>query len=101
MAPLKPFPLPPTNEPTFEVIEFEGSSEKEVNPYTSFVNHLYVYPLNLNFDTQKVFARARNIACLVELRDSDNEEARSLQVRVFDISQYLIIRTTVVILKGF
>nr|CAH7754240.1 unnamed protein product [Callosobruchus chinensis] len=79
LAPLKPFPVPPAAEPTVEVTEFEGLSEKDVNPYTIFVNHLYVYPLLLNFDSQKNFTRARNIACLVELRDSDNEEAKGLQ----------------------
>ncbi|CAG9771792.1 unnamed protein product [Ceutorhynchus assimilis] len=78
MALLKPFPLPPTNEPTFEITEFEGQSEKDVHPYTTFVNHLYVYPLSLNFDTQKIFTRARNIACVVEVRDSDNEEAKGI-----------------------
>ncbi|RZC34337.1 dedicator of cytokinesis protein 9 [Asbolus verrucosus] len=79
LVPLKPFPVPPSTDPTLEITEFEASSEKDVHPYTTFVNHLYVYPLNLNFDTQKMFARARNIACIVELRDSDNEEARGLQ----------------------
>lgn len=81
LAPLKPFPLPPTNRPTFEIAEFEGLSEKDVHPYTTFVNHMYVYPQSLNFDTQKIFTRARNIACVVEVRDSDNEEARGLPVR--------------------
>lgn len=80
LVPLKPFPLPPTNEPTFEILEFESLSEKEVHPYTTFLNHLYVYPLSLNFDTQKVFTRARNIACVVELRDSDNDEAKGIPV---------------------
>ncbi|ERL87077.1 hypothetical protein D910_04478 [Dendroctonus ponderosae] len=78
LAPLKPFPLPPTNQPTFEITEFEGQSEKDVHPYTTFVNHMYVYPHSLNFDTQKIFTRARNIACVVEVRDSDNEEAQGL-----------------------
>ncbi|XP_028129258.2 dedicator of cytokinesis protein 9 [Diabrotica virgifera virgifera] len=78
LSPLKPFPLPPTSEPTIELAELEGLSDKDINPYTTFLNHLYVYPLNLNFDTQKTFARARNIACVIELRDSDNEEAKGL-----------------------
>ncbi|XP_056646243.1 dedicator of cytokinesis protein 9 isoform X1 [Diorhabda sublineata] len=79
LAPLKPFPLPPTNEPTIEVAELEGLSDKDINPYTTVINHLYVYPLSLNFDMQKTFARARNIACVIELRDSDHEEAKALQ----------------------
>lgn len=80
LAPLKPFPVPPTSDPTIEITEFEGSSEKEVHPYTTFVNHLYVYPFCLNFDTQKTFTRARNIACVIEVRNSDNEEAQGIQV---------------------
>ncbi|CAH0557569.1 unnamed protein product [Brassicogethes aeneus] len=79
LLPLKPFPLPPTHEPSIEIMEFEGNSEKEIHPYSTFVNHLYVYPQSLNFDTQKTFTRARNIACVIELRDSDNEEAKGLQ----------------------
>ncbi|KAH0567488.1 dedicator of cytokinesis protein 9 isoform X3 [Cotesia glomerata] len=79
LAPLKPFPLPPASNPTFEVSEFESSSEKDVHPYTTYVNHLYIYPQILNFDTQKIFTRARNIACIVELRDDDNENAKPLR----------------------
>lgn len=84
LAPLKPFPLPPTSEPTLELAELEGLSDKDINPYTTFTNHLYVYPLNLNFDMQKTFARARNIACVIEVRDSDNEEAKGLQVMKYN-----------------
>ncbi|XP_043275620.1 dedicator of cytokinesis protein 9 isoform X2 [Venturia canescens] len=79
LIPLKPFPLPPIARPTIEVAEFEGSSEKDVHPYTTYVNHLYVYPQTLNFDTQKIFSRARNIACIVELRDDDGEDAQPLR----------------------
>ncbi|XP_023704534.1 dedicator of cytokinesis protein 9 isoform X3 [Cryptotermes secundus] len=78
LSPLKPFPMPPTNEPTIEVMEFEGTTEKDVHPYTTFLNHLYVYPQSLAFDTQKTFTRARNIACIVELMDSDAEGAHPL-----------------------
>lgn len=83
LSPLKPFPLPPVNEPTIEVMEFEGTSEKDVHPYTTFLNHLYVYPQSLSFDTQRSFTRARNIACIVELRDSDSEGAQPLCVSVY------------------
>ncbi|GJQ82839.1 hypothetical protein Trydic_g13541 [Trypoxylus dichotomus] len=79
LVPLKPFPVPPTNDVTIEVAEFGKSCDKDVHPYATFVNHLYVYPQALNFDTQKVFTRARNIACVVELRDSDDENAAGLQ----------------------
>ncbi|XP_012262836.2 dedicator of cytokinesis protein 9 isoform X6 [Athalia rosae] len=79
LVPLKPFAMPPVAEPTLEIAEFEGLSEREVHPYTTFVNHLYVYPQTLCFDTQKIFTRARNIACIVELRDSDNEDAQPIR----------------------
>ncbi|XP_018332779.1 dedicator of cytokinesis protein 9 [Agrilus planipennis] len=79
LTPLKPFPIPPICEPTIEVTEFEGSSERDVHPYVTFVNHLFVYPHCLSFDTQKVFTRARNIACVVEIRDSDEDGAKPIQ----------------------
>lgn len=82
LAPLKPFPIPPTAEPTIEIAEFESTSEKDVYPYTTYINHLYVYPQTLCFDSQKMFTRARNIACIVELRDDDGENVKPLRVRV-------------------
>lgn len=83
LVPLKPFPSPPTADPTLEITEFVSTSEQHLNPYASFVNHLYVYPLHLNYDSQKVFSRARNLAVLVELRDSDTAEAKSIEVRLY------------------
>lgn len=80
LAPLKQFPVPPPSDPTLEITEFEGSSEKDVHPYTTFLNHLYVYPLSLNFDTQKMFTRARNIACAIEVKDSDTVDSKPIQV---------------------
>lgn len=81
LMPLKPFPIPPVNDCTREVCEMEDTGpERDVNPYTSFIHHLYVYPQSLNFDNQKTFARARNIACFIELRDSDVEDAKPLCV---------------------
>lgn len=77
---IKPFPSPPVDVPTFEVSEFSGSSERDLNPYTTFLNHLYVYPLSLAFECQKIFSRARNIAVTVEVRNSDELDAKSLEV---------------------
>lgn len=78
--PLKPFPVPPVAEPTFEITEFLGTNDRDVYPYTTFRNHLFVYPLTLNFDSQKLFSRARNIAVVVELRESDAEGSKPLPV---------------------
>lgn len=44
----------------------------------------------LNFDSQKSFARARNIACSVELKDSDSREAVPLNVSKNILSLKLI-----------
>lgn len=60
--------------------EFSGSSERDLNPYTTFLNHLFVYPLSLAFESQKIFSRARNIAVTVEVRTSDDLEAKPLEV---------------------
>lgn len=82
LRPLNPFPLPPTEEATFEMNEFIGTSEKDVQPFSSFINHLFVYPTSLLFDSQRAFTRARNIAVVVELRGSDGDNAVALPVRV-------------------
>uniref|UniRef100_A0A023F2T5 Putative ph domain-containing protein n=1 Tax=Triatoma infestans TaxID=30076 RepID=A0A023F2T5_TRIIF len=74
LCPLKPFPVPPACEPTIEVAELSP----ETHPYTAFTNHLYVYPQSLAFDAQKSFSRARNIACIVQLRDSDQANCQPL-----------------------
>jgi hypothetical protein len=82
LAPLKPFCPTSANEPSLEIEEFENPvSEGASNyPYTVPAHHLYVYLKSLNFESQKTFARARNIACTVELRDSDQENAKPLKV---------------------
>lgn len=77
---IKPFATPPTDEPTLEVAEFPGSSERDLSPHTNFLNHLYVYPLSLSFESQKVFSRARNLAVTVEVRNSDELDSRPLEV---------------------
>uniref|UniRef100_A0A1I7XZF1 Dedicator of cytokinesis protein 9 n=1 Tax=Steinernema glaseri TaxID=37863 RepID=A0A1I7XZF1_9BILA len=45
--------------------EMQSFTSAEPAPYKSFVNQLYVYPLGLNFGSQKSFSKARNIACTV------------------------------------
>lgn len=78
--PLKPFPVPPKNDVTLEMCEFPGTNDRDANPYTTFINHLFIYPISLNFENQKLFTRARNIALLIEIRDSDAEGAKPLPV---------------------
>lgn len=76
-AALKPFPLPPTSPLTVELATLNVEPEQ---PYAAYIHHLYVRPLALNFESQKMFARARNIACSIELRDNDTGDNRPLQV---------------------
>ncbi|XP_075153497.1 dedicator of cytokinesis protein Ziz isoform X2 [Haematobia irritans] len=65
--------------PSLEITEFQSSCERDCHPYTTFCNHLFVYPLALQFDSQKIFSRARNITVVVELRDSDKENSKPLK----------------------
>ncbi|CAH0603294.1 unnamed protein product [Chrysodeixis includens] len=75
-AALKPFPLPPAMPLTVELATLNVEPEQ---PYAAYIHHLYVRPLSLNFESQKMFARARNIACSVELRDNDTGDNKALQ----------------------
>lgn len=81
LVPLSTFRFPP-KPPTLELTEFHSNSERENHPYTMFCNHLFVYPLSLQFDSQKLFSRARNITVVVELRDSDEENTKPLKVSI-------------------
>lgn len=65
---------------SLEITEFQSTCERDCHPYTTFCNHLFVYPLSLQFDSQKLFSRARNITVVVELRDSDKENSKPLKV---------------------
>ncbi|XP_041128639.1 dedicator of cytokinesis protein 9-like isoform X6 [Polyodon spathula] len=60
----------------FEVEEFVPCIPKYSQPFTIYNNHLYVYPKHLKYDSQKSFAKARNIAVCLEFRDSDDEDAQ-------------------------
>ncbi|KAH0505080.1 Dedicator of cytokinesis protein 11 [Microtus ochrogaster] len=77
-VPLKPFEKNCQNI-TVEVEEFVPEMTKYCYPFTIYKNHLYVYPLQLKYDSQKSFAKARNIAVCVEFRDSDDGDASALK----------------------
>ncbi|KAF7711080.1 dedicator of cytokinesis protein 9 isoform X8 [Silurus meridionalis] len=62
-----------------EVEEFVPSIAKCSQPFTTYNNHLYVYPKHLKYDNQKSFTKARNIAVCVEFRDSDEDDAKPLK----------------------
>ncbi|XP_048744096.2 dedicator of cytokinesis protein 9-like isoform X7 [Ostrea edulis] len=79
LVPIKPFPIPPPDPPAIEVEQFVLDKASFCDTFDSYVNHLYVYPMNLRYEHQKSFAKARNIACCVEIRDSDDENAIPLK----------------------
>ncbi|XP_061183678.1 dedicator of cytokinesis protein 9-like isoform X1 [Saccostrea echinata] len=79
LVPIKPFPIPPPDPPAIEVEQFVLDRASFCDTFDSYVNHLYVYPINLRYEHQKSFTKARNIACCVEIRDSDDDNAIPLK----------------------
>ncbi|KAH8009107.1 hypothetical protein HPB51_010297 [Rhipicephalus microplus] len=81
LVPVVPFPMPPKPRegPTLEVQQFPTDIAADSHPFFSYLNHLYVYPKSLKYDSQKAFAKARNISCCVELRDRDDEGTKALK----------------------
>ncbi|XP_065137880.1 dedicator of cytokinesis protein 10 isoform X6 [Paramisgurnus dabryanus] len=78
-VPLRPFEDGNLHAATVEVEEFQQNSPKFAHPYTVYKNHIYVYPKHLKYDSQKSFAKARNIAVHVEFRSSDEENTKPLK----------------------
>ncbi|KAM9401363.1 dedicator of cytokinesis protein 11-like isoform 4-T4 [Salvelinus alpinus] len=76
--PVKPFEEE-CERVSVEMEEFLPGEAKYNYPFTVFKNHLYVYPLQLKYDNQKTFAKARNVAVCVQFRDSDEEGAAPLK----------------------
>uniref|UniRef100_A0A671M2X2 Dedicator of cytokinesis protein 10-like n=1 Tax=Sinocyclocheilus anshuiensis TaxID=1608454 RepID=A0A671M2X2_9TELE len=76
---LRPFEDCGLHAPTVEVDEFLQDSSKFAQPYRVYKNHIYIYPKHLKYDSQKSFAKARNIAVYVEIRSSDEEHAKPLK----------------------
>ncbi|XP_014666695.1 PREDICTED: dedicator of cytokinesis protein 9-like [Priapulus caudatus] len=78
LKPVKPFPEPPTHPVSYEVEEFLPDFSTSF-PHTTYINNLYVYPIHLKYDTQKCFTKARNIACVIEFKDSDSATSAPLK----------------------
>ncbi|XP_041349256.1 LOW QUALITY PROTEIN: dedicator of cytokinesis protein 9-like [Gigantopelta aegis] len=72
LVPILPFPVPPKVMPTFEVEEFPPERASLCSTFSFYRNNLYIYPLQLKYDAQKSFTKARNIACCIEVRDTDD-----------------------------
>ena len=58
-VPVKPFPNPPTNPIAIEIEEFIPDKGQFHNPYDSYINNLYIYPISLKYDSQKSFTKVR------------------------------------------
>ncbi|XP_020563932.1 dedicator of cytokinesis protein 10 isoform X5 [Oryzias latipes] len=78
-VPIKPFEELSTRQPSVEVEEFVQDTIKFTQPYRVYKNQIYVYPKHLKYDSQKSFAKARNITVCVEFRSSDEEVAKPLK----------------------
>uniref|UniRef100_A0A8C7GCQ6 Dedicator of cytokinesis 10 n=1 Tax=Oncorhynchus kisutch TaxID=8019 RepID=A0A8C7GCQ6_ONCKI len=78
-VPVKPFEVCSQHQATVEVEEFVQDSTKFTQPHHVYKNHVYVYPRHLKYDSQKSFAKARNLAVYVEFRSSDEEVAKPLK----------------------
>ncbi|CAI8049924.1 Dedicator of cytokinesis protein 11 [Geodia barretti] len=71
----------PSCPPCLEVQEFLGGFHApRIDPHLSLTHHLYVYPVTLKYDSQKAFAKARNISCWVQFKSSDVKGAKALPV---------------------
>ncbi|XP_068441305.1 dedicator of cytokinesis protein 10 isoform X4 [Clinocottus analis] len=78
-VPVKPFEELSKHQPTVEVEEFVQDTTKFTQPHRVYRNHIYVYPKHLKYDSQKSFAKARNLSVYVEFRSSDEEVAKPLK----------------------
>ncbi|XP_072315013.1 dedicator of cytokinesis protein 11 isoform X2 [Eucyclogobius newberryi] len=76
--PVKPFE-DSCERVSVEVEEFLPEEAKYNYPFTTYKNQLYVYPLQLKYDNQKTFTKARNIAVCIQFRDTDEEGATPLK----------------------
>ncbi|XP_076453954.1 dedicator of cytokinesis protein 9-like isoform X3 [Babylonia areolata] len=93
LVPVKPFASPPVEGPALEVEEFVPESASLCGTFDYYLNHLYVYPLALKYDSQKTFAKARNIACSIEVKDSDDDRAVPLR-RIYGLPGMSVFTTT-------
>ena len=65
--PVKPFPEPPEVSPVREVEEFVPPEGECSSPFVSYLNHLYIYPQNLKYDTQKAYNKVEWNICMYEV----------------------------------
>ncbi|XP_046891317.1 dedicator of cytokinesis protein 10 isoform X2 [Hypomesus transpacificus] len=78
-VPVKPFEGVALHPSTVEVEEFLQEGSRFTHPHRVYRHHIYVHPRHLKYDSQKSFAKARNIAVYVEFLSSDDEQAKPLK----------------------
>lgn len=57
--PVKPFDEQ-CEKVTVELEEFVSQEAKYNHPFTTYKNHLYIYPQQLKYESQKSFAKVKN-----------------------------------------
>lgn len=75
----------PKGSPT-SVFELQAFGDIIGYPHSSIVNLLYVYPVHLMYNGQKIFSKARNISCSVSLISNIGEENEYDIPRIIDTS---------------
>ena len=81
LQPVKPYHAAGA-DPYFEIDTFEDIPQHLAAPFENYLNHLYIRPISLKYDTQKSFPKARNITISCELWNGD-EPASSRKLCVF------------------
>ena len=81
LLPVKPFDDKQRIQPTVEVQEFIPSIPEAVHPYMVYTNNLYVYPLSLNFNSQKFYSKVSD-ATVYRCKRAPNENGDFDQVFV-------------------
>lgn len=67
LVPIKPFPIPPPDPPAIEVEQFVLDRASFCDTFDSYINHLYVYPMNLRYEHQKSFAKVSSIQKFIQV----------------------------------
>lgn len=79
--PLRPWPTMTNTAPSSIVPILEMQSFADIHhPHDSFINLLYIYPQSLKYDGQKVFSKARNIVCTIQLVTSNDTNIEASKV---------------------
>ncbi|WKY15205.1 hypothetical protein Q1695_000586 [Nippostrongylus brasiliensis] len=73
---LKPWKLS-NDSPVAPVFELQTFGDPIIEPHSQLFNLLYIYPLSLKYDNQRIFPKARNILCTIRLiRGSEHSAAK-------------------------